>query len=113
MSRGGITVKKRSVNDEDLFNAINNEVYSVVMLLGSDWPNEAKRKQFIETIEEYLEDVIETGVITQAKVVCNKSNNPTFSAHAKKYVLEVHYRQLHCLNTTKIEYHIQNRNARG
>lgn len=107
-----ITIKKRSINDEDLFQRLNNEIYSVVALLRDEWADEKTRYQFIETVEDYLEEIIETGEIVQAKVVCNKSNNPTFSQKAKEFVVEIHYRQPHCLNVSKIEYHIPNPHGR-
>jgi hypothetical protein len=106
---GKIKIKKRSINSERVFNKINEVVYESLSSLGVRWTSESHRNSFIEVIEDFLADLAEECEICQFKVLCDKRNNKTFSSQAKEFVLEIHFRQPHCLNVSKIEYHINNK----
>ena len=107
-----VKVVQKSVNSKALFNEINDAVYEAITSFGVKWSSESHRESFVEIIEDYLLDVEQEGRIEQSKVICDKRNNKTFSNLAKEYVFAVYYKQLGCLNTTVIEYHIQNRKSK-
>lgn len=106
-SNTNIKVIKRNVCSERLFEEINNALYDAMS--GVSLNNDVHRQNFIEAIEDYLEDFLQddhTGKITQFKVQCDRRNNPQ-GFDGKSTVFEVHYKQQHCLNFTKIQYIIK------
>lgn len=101
-----VKIVKRNINSKILFEEINETIFEAITSLGVRWSNEANRSAFVEVLEDYLEDKVEEQKIEQYKVVCDKRNNKSFSDRKKHYLLEVFYKQPHCLNTSRIEYHI-------
>jgi len=109
MNKDNIKVIKRSVNSKQLFDKINECTLEAIKNFGARWTNESYRKGFVESLEMFLGMLGQEGVITQAKVIFDNRNNKSFSASTSGYLIEVHYKQAHCLNTSKIEYHISNK----
>lgn len=104
-----VIVKTKSINSKSLFESINSTIYDAITTLGVRWTSDSNRKAFIEVIEDFLDDLEANGIVMQHKVICDHRNNKSFSTDAKKYVLEVFYKQPHCLNTSKIIYEIINK----
>lgn len=106
----GVRVIQRSVNSKMLFEELNETIYEAITTLGVRWSNDQNRNSFVEVLEDFLNDKFEEGKIEQYKVICDKRNNGSFSPSFKgsnEYLLEVFYRQPHCLNTSKIQYFIK------
>ena len=101
-------VVQRNVNSKYLFKQRDEVMQEAISSFGVHWGNEEQRMEFVEIMEEYFDVLIEQGKIVQHKCICDHRNNKTFSSKAKEFVVEVHYKQPHCLNTTIIEYHIPN-----
>lgn len=100
-----LKVKQRSVNNKRLFKEIDDSIRDTLQLLPTKWENPSNRQKICDGIEEFLSDFVEQGEIIHQKVICDKRNNKSFVS-GKHVVLEIHYKQPHCLNTTVIEYHI-------
>ena len=109
MNKDNIKIVKRSVNSKQLFEKINECVFEAISNFGARWSNESYRKSFVDSLSNYLGMMAEEGLISQGKVIFDNRNNKTFSPSADKYMIEIHYKQVHCLNTSKIEYHITNK----
>ncbi len=102
-----IKVVQRNVNSSKLFKDIDEVMQEALTSFGVQWRSEEQRNEFIEIMEEYFDQLVEQGKLAQHKCICDYRNNKTFSG--KELILEVHYKQPHCLNTTTLEYHIPNR----
>ena len=98
-------VVTRNVINKDLYIQLNDVLFEAVTTLEVKWNNEDHRRNFVEVIEDYLEDVLEDGKITQYKVVCDHRNNKSFLKQ-DEILFSVKYKQPHCFNWTTIEYYV-------
>lgn len=103
-----VTIKKefRSVNSKELANAVCDFLDSGIEDLGVSWASESHRAAFAQIVEDLLLDLQETGKIEQMKVVFDRRNNPPEHNEKGLYHFELQYKQRHCVNITKIIYHI-------
>ena len=109
MKRDNIKIVQRSVNSKQLFEKINECAFEAIKNFSARWSNESYRKSFVNTLQNFLGMMAEEGLISQGKVIFDNRNNKSFSSSAEGYMIEIHFRQVHCLNTSKIEYHIKNK----
>jgi len=98
----------RNVNNPTLFKDIDDFMIEVFTTLKITWANKQHRKEFVELIDEWMDQfAYESGKIIQYDVICDSRNNPP--EELKKNLLHflLRYRQKNCLNTTEIEYIIK------
>lgn len=107
MKTDNIKIVKRSVNSKQLFDKINEGVIEAIKNFDTRWTNESYRKGFVDMLHVFLGEMTKEGLISQTKIIFDSRNNKNFSSSAKGYMIEVHYKQAHCLNKSKIEYHIK------
>ena len=98
---------KKSVNSKDLFNNISEFVEDGIITGGILWGNEIHRSSFVDVIGDLLEEEMNENKIDQWNVICDLRNNTISEMNKGIYVLEVLYRQKHCLNTTRLIYTIK------
>ena len=98
-------VVAKSVVSKRLYADINDTLCEALVSMRVNFGNQKHRISFVEVIEDFFEDVRDTGLITQFRVVFDSRNN-TFSKNDKEFVLEIHYRQPHCQSMTTIYYYI-------
>lgn len=102
-------IVSKNVNNKRLCEEIKDAITNVITTLAVNWSNEAQRCSFVEMIEEFMVgEFIESGTITQFKIVCDSRNNPKGFISPNKIFLELYYKQPHCLNTTSLQFHIPN-----
>lgn len=107
-----ITVISKNVNSRPLFNKFNDTLIEAIQTTGVKWTNDTSRDSFVGLIEDYLNDMInDNKLITQCKAVSDKRNNPHGFTEAQEWILDVYYKQQHCLNMTWVSYHVRNPKA--
>lgn len=104
-----IKIVQRSINSKILFEKINDVIYESMTKNIVRWTSDQHRASFVRAIEDFMLGLAECGEIQVFKVICDKRNNKSFAESAKGFCFEVHFKQPHCLNTSKIEYHIINK----
>ena len=102
-----LKTKTKNVNSKRLFEEINDFVESGLMSLGITWSTPGNRQSFAEVLEEWLEEFQQDGRITQYNVICDDRNNPVEQQEEGIFKVYIMYKQLHCLNTTSIEYTLE------
>ena len=106
-----VKLEKYSVNNKTLFDEINSFVEEGITSGEVMWSSEIHRISFVEIIENLLDDITYDNRIDQYNVICDFRNNTIQDMDSGKYVIEVSYRQVNCLNTTRLVYRIQEVNA--
>lgn len=71
-----------------------------------EWSKGREPKGIVAFVNEFLSELGEEMVIEQFKVVCDQRNNSITDMARGEYYFLTQYKQLHCLNTTELEYHI-------
>lgn len=101
-----IKIKKRYVNSKPLFDNINEFIEMGLATPGIPWNVEMHRESFSQVVKEWLGEFQQDGKITQFNVIADERVNPP---NQPEDIFNVHitYKQKHCLNTTTIEYHVQ------
>lgn len=102
-----IQTKTRAVNSRRLFDEMNKLITDALNSVDMSWGNEDERTMFLEYLNSLLHEFYTNGLIEQWKVQCNSLNNLAEDMMNGKYILEISFVQKHCLNTTRIEYTIQ------
>lgn len=100
-------VERRSVNSKSLCDTITKEIESLITGAGIIWGSDTHREGFVDTVQDYMYQMEETDVLTQGNVMCDMRNNTIEQMERGVYVLEVSFKQKHCLNTTRIIYTIK------
>lgn len=98
-----------NVNSKLLFNEIHSYIKQILtneyMLM--NFRAEPYREDIVGFIYDFLDYTKEEKMtIEQFKVMCDKRNNTINDLEKGDIVLDVHYKQKHCLNTTKLRYTI-------
>ncbi len=86
---------------------MNKMIRDAILSVDMSWDNEDERTMFTDYLNSLLHEYWANDEITQWKVQCNTLNNKAEDMINGKYVIDISYRQKHCLNTTKITYTIQ------
>lgn len=99
------TLKTRAINSKRLLADIRQieQVFTEYQII---WSNEPLRSAAIDMIDGVMEEVANTGRITQWNVVCDYRNNTVSDMANGKFNVMISYRQTNCLNTTILEYTI-------
>lgn len=97
---------RKSVNSKPLLREIHEYITMGMEELGVDWDNDFHRMSFVSLIEDMLTDLEEEDKIEQWDVCCDRRNNTSADMAAGRYVLDVKYKQRHCLNVTALRYMI-------
>lgn len=100
-------VEKRSVNSKSLCDQIQKDVEELITSAGVIWSSDVHRDGFIETIGDYLEQVMDNDKIDQWDCKCDLRNNSIEEMDKGIYIFEISYRQKHCLNTTRLIYTVK------
>lgn len=100
-------VERRSVNNKSLCDLITKDVEELIIGAGVIWSSEVHREGFVETINDYLEMAADAGKIDQWDSRCDLRNNTVAAMDKGIYVFEISYRQINCLNTTRVIYTIK------
>ncbi len=100
-------VEKRSVNSKSLCEFIQKDVEELITNAGIVWSSDIHRAGFTETVGDYMEILLEEGRIDQWDCRCDLRNNTIEQMDKGMYTFEVNYRQVNCLNTTRLIYTIK------
>ncbi|MDE1829267.1 MAG: hypothetical protein KGI25_02980 [Thaumarchaeota archaeon] len=100
-------VEKRSVNSRSLCEQIQKDVEGFIGNAGVLWSSDVHREGFLDTIGEYLENLLIAGTIEQWNCLCDLRNNTIHQMDQGVYIFEINYRQKHCLNTTRLIYTVK------
>lgn len=103
----------KAVNSKVLLNDISSFIEEGIDDMGVIWGSDSHRESFIGIIEEWLDEKSEEGKIEQYKVACDLRNNKVSDMEKGVFVLEVHYKQRHCANTTQLRYDIKEEDSSG
>jgi len=102
------TLKTRAVNSKALQRKISELVEEAIEESGVLWSSDTHRESFVEVVDEWLEQFADlTGEITQWNVICDLRNNKIADLESGTYTFDITYRQKNCLNTTQLQYEIQ------
>jgi len=102
-----VTTTTKAINSKKLFSEVNDLIKDGIFSVELDWQDDEERSVFVDFLNSLLHEFWNNGNIEQWKVQCNNLNNTTEDMMNGKFILEVHYKQKHCLNTSKITYEIQ------
>ena len=108
-----IRAVSRGITSNRLHKEIHDVLYETVTTISVKWTSDTHRTSFVEVIEEFFDDLKENGAIVQYRVTCDHRNNKQGFLNVKEHVLEVQYKQPHCLNTTSITFYIHNKRTNG
>lgn len=97
---------ERSVNSKTLNEIVKEYIEEGLTYANVLWGSETHRESFISVIEDWMEEIVENGKITQWKIVCDSRNNKNKDTDKGIWKLDIYYKQVHCLNTTHLEYTI-------
>lgn len=102
-----VEVRKIGVNNERLFNDIDELVMDGIKQDINGWRDDLIRSSNAEMLEELLEIyAADEPKLRDASfsVVCDHRNNKRSDLDKGVVTITVSYQQTHCLNRTKIEY---------
>lgn len=100
-------VVQKSINSKKLFKEIDDFVQEAIDITGVRWGSAIHRSALVDLVEAWLhEEIYGNGKITQFNVMCDERNNPLSLTRENKYRFEVSFKQRNCLNTSSIEYQI-------
>lgn len=99
-----LDIKTKNVNSKPLYNDINEFVESGLMVTGISWLFPGNKQSFYEVMDEWLQEFVEDGKITQYDVICDDRNNTPDDEANGIFNVTLKYKQAHCLNTTEIHY---------
>ena len=101
-----LNVRTKNVNNKRLYGEISEFVESGLMSIGIRWSSPENRDSFAEVLGEWLGEFQAENRITQYNVICDDRNNPVSQQDEGIFKVTIKYKQLHCLNTTIIEYEL-------
>jgi hypothetical protein len=110
----GVTVTHRSknVNSKKLFALIKDTLSQVcdeyIIIRPSIVDHTYDYSQLAIFADLFMEDLVERKMITQYDVLCDERNNDEHEVRHGNIVMELRFRQAHCLNVTTIvlNFHI-------
>jgi len=97
----------KAVNSKSLLAEVHEIVVEGMTETGVNWSSDVQRDSFVEFIEDYMMELADEGKIEQWDVRCDGRNNKASDMSNGKYVMDVVYKQRHCLNTTTLHYEIE------
>jgi len=98
-----ITVKQKNVHSKKLFEAVDEHVRAIVMLLDLVTDIES----VVALISMLLAEEAEPHKLEQINVICDARNNKISNMMNGKYIIDIYYRHKNCYNTTQLSYTIQ------
>ena len=98
------TIKSSGVSSKILHKDVTDFVGGIISEFSILWERDNHRDQILEVLEEFLEELIEEGRITQSNVICDNRNNNEVLAKAGITNLEIRYKQDNCYNNTVLRY---------
>ena len=91
-----LKTKTKNINNQRLFEEIDEFMIEVFATLGIRWSNKEHREEMVFLIEDWMEHfALDSGKIIQFEVLCTVDEDVHFI---------IRYRQKNCFNTTEIEY---------
>ena len=96
----------RAVNSKRLLTVVR-EMEIIFNDFHITWSVDHERETAIEIVNEMMHMLYEAGKIVQFNVYCDLRNNKISDMTNGKFRLNVEYRQKNCLNTTVLEYEIE------
>lgn len=96
----------RAVNSQLLLNEIHDFIIMGMEDTGVNWSSDVQREAYVQMIDEFMQEVAGENKIEQWDIRCDGRNNSAADMNQGRYVMEVWYRQRHCLNVTKLRYDI-------
>lgn len=106
MSDWKLTIKS-AVNSPSLFTEITDFLESGFEEMKGAWNSDGHRDSFIMILSEWLDEQIDEGKITQWNIICDFRNNKVEKMEQGIYIVDIHYKQRNCLNTTHLRYEIE------
>lgn len=99
-------IKSKAVASKFLYKTVTEFIGEIINEFSILYQHDVHRDSILEVIEEYLEELVEEGKITQYNVICDNRNNS--EALAKKGIthLEIRYKQDNCYAVTILNYEI-------
>lgn len=102
-----IDTTTKAVNSKLLFKEINEALRDGIFTVDINWQNSEEREIFINFMHTSMSEYYENGKIDQWRIQCNGKNNTSADMAKGIFVIDVHYKQNNCLNTTMIRYTIR------
>jgi len=102
-----VEITAKAVNSKVLVEHISGTIKDGIHAVEMTWGNDEERSIFLEYINSLLHEAWNAGKIEQWKVQCNSLNNNADDILNGMFVLDVHFKQKHCLNVTKLRYTIR------
>lgn len=104
-------VERKSVNSESMANFVRENVEAVILTLGPRLSRKSDRDAIISSIEEEIFEnhLYNHEEVTQYRVTCQplqEDGSVGTGDGLTTYILSVAYKQRHCVNTTRINFHI-------
>lgn len=100
------TTKLAHVNSQRVFEEVNSFIADEIRDLDVIWDSPSSRDAALSLLDEWMQELVEGGLITQYKVICDKRNNTIDDEDDGVVNLDIEYVQYNCLNRTKISYRI-------
>jgi phage tail sheath protein FI len=66
--------------------------------------NQATRTNFVNTVEPYLRDVQARRGITEFRIVCDESNNPSEVVEANEFICDIFVRPISSVNFIQLNF---------
>lgn len=100
------TIKSKAVNSKLLYDDVIEFVEGSLNELGMNWSSAAQRESYVELLEDYFHELVSNNRIEQYDVKCDLRNNKLADMNDGHFVLDLLFRQRHCLNVTQIRFQI-------
>lgn len=100
----------KAVNSKRLYDEVEDFVSTSMSDIGVNWSSDAQRASYVEMLEDYFTELAEDDRIEQFDVRCDGRNNKIKDMNDGKFILDLRYRQRHCLNVTQVRYTINAKN---
>lgn len=98
------TRKTSNVNSPKLLEALTSGIEELIMDSTVDMTKASHRDSFLDVMEDWFNDNIEQGLIEQFNVICDNRNNTKQDLMSGDVIVDLYYRQRHCLNITHVRY---------
>lgn len=96
----------KSSNSKTLLHQITFLIEEGIDDMGIIWSSDTHRESFVDLVDDWLADKADEGLIQQWNVVCDLRNNKIADMEASRFILDIYFKQVHCVNMTQVRYTI-------
>ncbi len=98
------TLKTKSIASKFLFKSVSEFIGEIIEEFSILYEHDVHRDAILEVIEEFLDEHMQEGKISQYNVICDNRNNNQILAEAGITNLEIRYKQDNCYAVTVLNY---------